>query len=152
MIMMAITPSLNASSLAVLITLYSTRKPARLASTQDEIRDGFVQASVCVPANEVDAGVIAIRAPWGLDALGEADTIIVPGLAAPTSPVPENVLDALRTAAEGGTQMASICVGTFTLAAAGLLDGLSSPTAAGRARRSSPRKSRLGANCPLLRS
>ena len=31
------------------------------------------------PTEEVDAGVFTLRAPWGLDALAEADTIILPG-------------------------------------------------------------------------
>ncbi len=57
-----------------------------------------------------------------------ADTIILPGLADPTAHIPEDVLEALRAAAEGGTRIASICVGAFTLAAAGLLDGLSETT------------------------
>ena len=83
---------------------------------------------VCAPANEVDAGVLAIRAPWGLDALREADTIIVPGLADLVEQIPEEVLEALRAAAEGGTRIASICVGAFTLAAAGLLNGLRATT------------------------
>ncbi|MCA1718645.1 MAG: helix-turn-helix domain-containing protein [Actinobacteria bacterium] len=83
---------------------------------------------VCAPADEVDAGVLTIRAPWGLDALAGADTIVVPGLADPTAPVPEDALRALRAAAEGGTRIASICVGAFTLAAAGLLDGLRATT------------------------
>ncbi len=83
---------------------------------------------VCAPAYEVDAGVLAIRAPWGLDALAGAGTIVVPGLADPTASVPEDVLEALRQAAEGGARVASICVGAFTLAAAGLLDGLRATT------------------------
>jgi hypothetical protein len=34
---------------------------------------------VCAPAGEVGANVFALRAPWSLDALAGADTIIVPG-------------------------------------------------------------------------
>lgn len=78
---------------------------------------------VCAPSGEVDANVFALRAPWSLDALAGADTIIVPGLADPMAPISEDVLGALRGAVEGGTRIASICVGAFTLAAAGLLDG-----------------------------
>ena len=83
---------------------------------------------VAASAEEVGAGVLSIRAPWGLDALGEADTIIVPGLADPAAPVPEEVLKALRAAAGRGTRVASICVGAFTLAASGLLNGLRATT------------------------
>ena len=83
---------------------------------------------VCVPADGVDAGVFAVRTPWALDALAEADTIILPGLADPTAPIPEGVLGALRDAAEGGIRIASICVGAFTLAGAGLLSGLGATT------------------------
>ena len=83
---------------------------------------------VCALADEVDAGVFALRAPWDLDALVEADTIVVPGLADPAAPIPEGVLKALRAAADNGTRIASICVGAFTLAAAGLLDGLRATT------------------------
>ena len=83
---------------------------------------------VCAPADEVDAGIFTLRAPWGLDTLAEADTIIVPGLADPTAPIPDDVLGALRDAAEGGTRIASICVGAFTLAEAGLLGGLRATT------------------------
>jgi transcriptional regulator GlxA family with amidase domain len=78
--------------------------------------------------DEVDAGVFAVRAPWGLDALAEADTIFLPGLADPTAPIHEHVLRALRAAAESGTRIASICVGAFTLAASGLLNGLRATT------------------------
>ncbi len=83
---------------------------------------------VCAPTAEVDAGAFTLRAPWGLDALAEADTIILPGLADPAAPLPEDVLGALRTAAAHGTRIASICAGAFTLAATGLLDGLRATT------------------------
>ncbi len=78
---------------------------------------------VCAPTDEVDAGLFSMRAPWGLDALAGAGTIVLPGLADPSVPIPEDVLAALLGAADGGTRIASICVGAFTLAATGLLDG-----------------------------
>jgi len=63
----------------------------------------------------------------GLEALADADTIIVPGCdtVEPTAP---DVLDALREAAKNGTRIASICVGAFILAETGLLDGLRATT------------------------
>ncbi|MGK8509697.1 GlxA family transcriptional regulator [Nocardia asiatica] len=78
---------------------------------------------VCACAPAVDAGVFTLRAPRGLDALAEADTIVLPGCADPGLPVPDEVIDALRRAAAAGTRIASICSGAFILAATGLLDG-----------------------------
>ncbi len=64
-----------------------------------------------------------INAPRGLDALAEADTILVPGLGPSAWPPDERVLDALRAAHTRGARVGSICTGAFVLAAAGLLDG-----------------------------
>lgn len=86
------------------------------------------EVRVCAPGPQIDAGSFALRAPYGLDALTDADTIILPGTADPAGPVPEQVLDALRKAAADGTRIASICVGAFVLAATGLLDGLRATT------------------------
>ncbi|MGV9888899.1 GlxA family transcriptional regulator [Streptomyces sp. NPDC003395] len=86
-------------------------------------RPGY-RLRVCAERDEIDAGAFTLRAPWDLDALGDADTIIVPGIADPTAPLPSAVGDALRQAAASGTRIASLCVGTFPLAATGLLDGL----------------------------
>lgn len=83
---------------------------------------------VCAPTREVDAGYFTVVAPRGLDALAEADTIIVPGMADPQVPVPDEVVAALRAAAKAGTRIASICAGAFVLAATGLLDGLRATT------------------------
>jgi transcriptional regulator GlxA family with amidase domain len=83
---------------------------------------------VCAAAPTIDTGAFTLQAPFGLDALAQADTIIVPGCADPTVPVPEEILDALRHAAARGTRIASICAGAFTLAATGLLDGLRATT------------------------
>ncbi|MFF4391765.1 GlxA family transcriptional regulator [Streptomyces sp. NPDC001552] len=83
---------------------------------------------VCAPTGEVDAGAFTLRAPWPLEAIAEADTIVLPGVADPDVPVPPEVLDALREAAARGTRVASICAGAFVLAATGLLDGLRATT------------------------
>jgi transcriptional regulator GlxA family with amidase domain len=67
-----------------------------------------------------------LRPDHGLDALDEADTIVVPGCVEPRASAA--VIDALHAAAARGTRIASICVGAFTLAATGLLDGLRATT------------------------
>ncbi|MEV1159908.1 helix-turn-helix domain-containing protein [Micromonospora chokoriensis] len=61
-----------------------------------------------------------------IDAIGDVDTVIVPGFA--RGPAPTQVLHALREAYRRGTRIASICTGAFALAQAGLLDGLRATT------------------------
>jgi transcriptional regulator GlxA family with amidase domain len=78
---------------------------------------------ICAPTPTVDAGAFTLTARYGLDALAEADTVVLPGCADPIAPIPEPALDAIRAAAANGTRIASICTGAFILAATGLLDG-----------------------------
>ncbi len=58
-----------------------------------------------------------------LDALEDADLVIVPGSMGPPDEFPADALKALTAAHERGTRIASLCSGAFYLGAAGLLDG-----------------------------
>jgi transcriptional regulator GlxA family with amidase domain len=64
----------------------------------------------------------SIQVELGLDALADADTVVVPGYM-PIDLPPPAVSEALAAAAVRGARMASVCIGAFGLAAAGLLDG-----------------------------
>ncbi|HEY8607930.1 MAG TPA: helix-turn-helix domain-containing protein [Noviherbaspirillum sp.] len=81
------------------------------------------KVNVCGERRRIRTGFFEIRAQCGLEALCEADTILVPGTGDPAGPVSARVVAALRRAAARGARIASICSGAFVLAAAGLLDG-----------------------------
>lgn len=96
---------------------------ARLADGRRPYR-----VQVCAATPQVVSATLTLTVPHGLDTLSEADTIIVPGCSEHAPPPDPRVLDALRVAAAAGTRIASICAGAFTLAATGLLNGLSATT------------------------
>jgi transcriptional regulator GlxA family with amidase domain len=85
--------------------------------------------SVCAerPGEVRSTTGFSITAGQGLAALKDADTVVVPGFM-PTDDPPAIVSDALRLAYERGARIASVCVGAFALAAAGLLDGRAATT------------------------
>lgn len=84
---------------------------------------------LCAETPEVQAdGGFSLRVEHGLEALADADTVVVPGCSPAAGPTPAPVLEALRRAAAAGTRIASVCVGAFVLAEAGLLDGLRATT------------------------
>jgi transcriptional regulator GlxA family with amidase domain len=63
-----------------------------------------------------------IDTPYGLKDLAKAATIIVPSWRLQDEP-PKPLLKALRDAHARGAQLVGLCLGSFVLAAAGLLDG-----------------------------
>ena len=86
------------------------------------------RTAVCALTEEVETGTFTMRVPHGLSRLAQASTIIIPGTADLDVPVDAEIIDALRSAADRGTRIASLCVGAFTLADTGLLDGLRATT------------------------
>jgi transcriptional regulator GlxA family with amidase domain len=78
---------------------------------------------VCGSQPEVTAGPLRIATDHGLEALADADTIVVPGRNDPTVDTSQEVLSALTAAHARGVRIASICSGAITLATTGLLDG-----------------------------
>ena len=78
----------------------------------------------CAPAPgrvRCDQGV-EIEVPGGLDAMENADIVIVPAWNHPEKAAPAVLSDALRQAHARGAQVVGLCLGAFVLGDAGLLD------------------------------
>jgi AraC family transcriptional activator FtrA len=75
------------------------------------------------------AGGMSVIPDGDLEGLRRAQTVIVPGYGtAATTKLDQKTLGMLRLASKRGARMVSICSGTFALAQAGLLDGLTVTT------------------------
>jgi transcriptional regulator GlxA family with amidase domain len=83
---------------------------------------------VCSESADVESMHVTLRVPWRLASLARADTVVVPGIDDLDRPIPNVVLRAIRSAADRGARVASICSGVFVLAATGVLDGFRATT------------------------
>lgn len=85
--------------------------------------DPNYELTVCAPSTLVQTSVpgLSCAAVAGLDALADAETIVVPGRFGFDRPPVQSITEALRQAHGRGARVVSICTGAFALAAAGLL-------------------------------
>lgn len=88
-----------------------------------EIATGLYEFTVCARDRRARLeGGLELPTSAGLEALEDADTVLVPN-GAPRGATDPVLLEALREAHGRGARIASFCTGAFPLAEAGLLDG-----------------------------
>lgn len=90
---------------------------------RDAAGNSAYDVRICGETGSVSTTHFTLSAPFGLDMLENADTIIMPGIEDVARPASPNVENALRSAGIRGARIASICSGAFVLGQAGLLRG-----------------------------
>lgn len=103
--------------IAIAVEVFGTRRP--------DLADPWYELRICAssPENTRALGGFAVATGYGLDAVADAGTVIVPALPEHSVDPPAELVAAVRAAKAGGARVVSLCTGAFALAAAGLLDG-----------------------------
>jgi transcriptional regulator GlxA family with amidase domain len=109
-------PGISPFHLSVASTVFTSRSRSAPAPRY--------RVTVCAQ----DPGVLGTDAgydlvvPHGLEALESAQTVVIPSWNIATDP-PDELLGAVRTAHARGARVVALCLGSFVVAAAGLVDG-----------------------------
>ncbi|TDC61369.1 helix-turn-helix domain-containing protein [Micromonospora sp. KC207] len=115
-VVMLVDDGSNPFELGVATELFGLRRP--------EIDRRWYDFTLCAAAPDtvMHAGLFTLTGVPGLHAAEGADTLIVPNRPDPHIPPAPAVVDVVQRAAARGARLVSFCTGTFTLAAAGVLD------------------------------
>jgi len=94
-----------------------------------EFDANWYRFEVCsADGSNISAIGVDLTVAAGLEALDQADIIVLPGWRAPYKDVPSNLASRLRAANQRGARIVAICGGAYVLAATGLLQGKSATT------------------------
>jgi transcriptional regulator GlxA family with amidase domain len=92
--------------------------------SEDEVPRHEVRVVAGEPGPLCSSSGVVLQTPYSLDALADADLVVVPWWRHyDDEQPPATLLDALRAAHANGARIVSLCTGAFVLAEAGLLDG-----------------------------
>ncbi|MGJ9412401.1 GlxA family transcriptional regulator [Aeromicrobium sp. CF4.19] len=116
----AVIPGMPLFEIAVPLEVFATPRPGLVEPPYD--------VALCAEDPSADFGSFMLGSLSGLDVLAEADTVVVPALPTWDHDVPTALVDAIKTAHARGARVVGLCTGAFTLAAAGLLDGIPATT------------------------
>ncbi|MFD4947014.1 GlxA family transcriptional regulator [Streptomyces sp. NPDC058409] len=116
-VVMIVSAGSNPFEMGVATELFGLRRP--------ELPVPWYEFELCAetPSVRMHQGLFRLSGVAGLDAVDRADTVIVPNRPDPETEPDPAVLDAIGRADARGARLVSFCTGTFTLAAAGVLDG-----------------------------